>query len=1498
MSSVESLRHAALAAKHDQLKSLASSHSAELRALLAVYNTINDNTNLNSLVNANFDALNIAEDEAEFLRNHDLSSGRTFDATTQLTIRPPPQPTPRPQILNDSSKSVANPNSVPAGSSGTQHATPAVAATPERGIVTAQADESASSIPEVVSRIQETLPVLDKVETRRSSAAPPSRKASVQPEDARPVDVAVPLPEENAQLSTSTQQFVDSQQPSRPAKTVHLPPQEVQEEKLREREAAERRRRSESEVKLSQRLAAPQAEAASSPSSTVGAYSAATPQLAQESPDTSPDSEAALEVPKDLQPSAEQVREKEEHDRLLEAQKEIARQQALGDVSTPDDQLKWEERAAAAREATERVAREEASGLEPDAKDSTSRTEIELAIDGTEVNERIEHTRAQQVEDAKPTPKVAETGNMPPPVLQDDGDNITVARSKSQLSANSAKVQSTQSSTSVPPRMTTRVSSGAMRQKSVSEILGQDRGRSQSTDHVVGVRKEMRTPEPVSPFTQRHPHDSSGGFLGSSPASHTKQPLLAQYRHTDDINAVMGQLESLKGAAEDPEKDYLEPLFRIQAHESQNSRSRTLPELIKIGSKALATEDHFTSMHERLDFRMLRRIYQLQNANKWSLRQMEKQKEPEQPFTHHDHMMEEMKWMRKDFRAERQMKKSVCAWLAQRCAEFHHADASERKRMQIKPKAIRARSSEELSDPVPDLDGGESGPEDDASPPTPREGSPMPTTIVIPLELVDAVDELRKSGKLSKALSALPEAGLLDLSSKHLEEPYTAVSKFVTGKVLPAASRPSKKRSRYDYADEDELLEAEPKSKRLRETAHQDPEGTDCALFDPINKPIRDRLHSNNAFRPPSEFLMPNTQFYEYRTGSQWVWEDDQKLRKLAKDYSFNWSLIADEMALPSRYKSAAERRTPWECFERWVDLESLPADMRKTVYFKTWYARLEQAQQASERRYQQQVQVIQQQAAQNGAPSHVPIRRKTTPTRVEKRRSTRYLWMVEGFRKLAKKREQAAWKQAETARAAAQRKSQNDSNPPGPRMKMTPQEFSKKRAERDAVIAEQQRQHRLKMLEAQRQQIAAARAAQQMQMAGGPQAQAAAAGQQRPPAANMPAQQAQMQANGQQVPNLNAQMAASQGRAGLQMATRNGHLAPPPVNGIPQAQMTARGSQATNMQAQPNNVQMRNAQYSGQPYAAANGNIAPSQQVSGMTTQQQLQENQALLAAFRQQQQQQQQQGGAGHNSNQQMNGSPSMPPPPTPQSAPQKLSSGHTPQIYAITNQVRAANPSLTEEQVNALAIQQLSKQTNQQSSNQARQNAMNAASGMPNQSQAAQAYPQKQGQYTQRPMANGANGVNGMYSQTNGSSNGQSQAASGMSPQGNNTNPSQAQDDYRAQLIRNQQLQMPQMRQMQSPNNTAAQLYGSPVAANASPHLSAASPGQSPYQNVNQMAQIGSTSGQRPSSRSNTPQMQRLSSSGSVNTIGTGGGMQSPGAMGIPQNSPRSLPTPMAQ
>ncbi|TKA72417.1 hypothetical protein B0A55_05398 [Friedmanniomyces simplex] len=987
---------------------LVARHRLALRQLHAVTACLANNTGLPDLLNTlnkheNNSPVTTAHED-EFLEANSLLNKRHFDESTLAfpsipqhdgsiyASKPSRHPTHSPAPLHESTAAHG-------------HATKATLIKPAeaaRSMAVAASDDPLLSFTTTDSNADSSM-------TERQAAA------GTQDVSVLPGQIAPPSAEDDANFSTATKKMLDLESPRRPAQTVHLPPQDVQEEALRQRHEAreDARRRSDSDKVPRPAHLQPQTELASSPSSTVGAYSMTTPMPAQESPDTSPDSATARDQvlpPDDLRPTSEELQEQEEHDRMLEAQKEIARKEAFGGP-TPDDQLNWEAREAAAREEEEQRAREDVSGPEADAKHDADMTEAEQVMDdvGAEVATQLPITPAASHDERlalQPSAAVPPSTPMDP---QDDGDSITVVPRTRLPPIDTGKQGS--STVRPQPRLTTRVSSGAVSRRSVSQTAGD----ASATPH---MGRHASSAEASSPTVSKRRSEDGADNL---PAVHLRTPRRQarqlDYRTPNNASVSLQDLAPLKGLAGDPERDYLEPLFRIQAHDSPNSQTRALPDLVKSAQKYMSTEDHFTTLHERMDYRILRRIYQLQNANKWSLRQMERANEPAQPVTHLDHMMAEMRWMRKDFKAERRMKKSVCAWLATRCADWVAAAPETRNTMQVRVKSPKMKANGPSSDQPPDLEtSGESAPEDDdMMPPTPTYGSSVPMHLVVAPELTDVVCNLQKVGKLGEALQSLPVVGLQGPRAEFRAKPLNEVSKFVEGKVLPKASGPLRKRSRYDYTDDAEETDDEPSIKRPRPDRDLPPEDQKVALFHPDNKHIRHRLHANNAFRPPSEFVMPATSFYEFRNGSQWVWEDDQKLRKLAKEYSFNWSLIADEMTLPSRYKSSADRRTPWECFERWVELETLPAEMRKTMYFKTWFQRLEQSQQAAERRYQSQVQLIQSQAqAQNGQQAHVPQRRRTIPSRVEKRKNTRYLWLVDAMRKNAKKRENNAYKQAE----------------------------------------------------------------------------------------------------------------------------------------------------------------------------------------------------------------------------------------------------------------------------------------------------------------------------------------------------------------------------------------------------------------------------------------------------------------------------------------------------
>lgn len=76
----------------------------------------------------------------------------------------------------------------------------------------------------------------------------------------------------------------------------------------------------------------------------------------------------------------------------------------------------------------------------------------------------------------------------------------------------------------------------------------------------------------------------------------------------------------------------------------------------------------------------------------------------------------------------------------------------------------------------------------------------------------------------------------------------------------------------------------------------------------------------NHYLRPPT---VPSLRYLRNRTPTIWLPEDDQELVKNINAYSYNWELISSQMIhrATRSYLSSIERRTPWQCFERFVQL-------------------------------------------------------------------------------------------------------------------------------------------------------------------------------------------------------------------------------------------------------------------------------------------------------------------------------------------------------------------------------------------------------------------------------------------------------------------------------------------------------------------------------------------------------------------------------------------------
>lgn len=87
--------------------------------------------------------------------------------------------------------------------------------------------------------------------------------------------------------------------------------------------------------------------------------------------------------------------------------------------------------------------------------------------------------------------------------------------------------------------------------------------------------------------------------------------------------------------------------------------------------KAVLTHDWQIAREELKSIKAIERIEKLKKNNMWSLRQLKKQKTQLRTKTHWDCMLDEMKWMRTDFKEERKWKVATAYQLAREIVRWH-----------------------------------------------------------------------------------------------------------------------------------------------------------------------------------------------------------------------------------------------------------------------------------------------------------------------------------------------------------------------------------------------------------------------------------------------------------------------------------------------------------------------------------------------------------------------------------------------------------------------------------------------------------------------------------------------------------------------------------------------------------------------------------------------------------------------------------------------------------
>lgn len=940
--------------------------------------------------------------------------------------------------------------------------------------------------------------------------------------------------------------------PDHHAATAHLPSKEVQEARLAEVEKARNNTGEKGSQSVTNPLRVA-VDVASSPSSTIDAHSTTTPARHDVSTETSPENDNSryedperpenginVKAATESKFIREELVQQDENNGIDKPQNEAFRAEVLGSSSmAADAQLRMEDQAAsgagvaavaeiADSETSSSQAVEEPEPLASKASNVEKEVVEDKVYDGAEVSRPNE---AGQVENSHTTPKANEVpdsedeGETPPDAMDLDVatvkdsfesqttlDNDAATNVDAPAPAEKALIQPSSDSKTPssetptpatqktpltpapvqPPveRMTTRVASGAIRHKSVSEILGETPAPNASS---ISTRSPTSKPETGSAV--------NSPSRGSTPGSTRSLLQKTKEKNQSRLSTVVFAKKPSGPRANDvsmmhtgaslepprPHDDYFACLY-LNSHNTQKTGYPPLDNLLQTAHKTITTSNAFVPITENQTTRILKRIYGLQNTSKWSLRQPKRSEEPIRPTTHWDVLLQEAKWMRTDFREERKWKMAVAKNLAYACADWFEASPEERKTLQVnasRPPIVSGDASNdvEMSDSTSQLFS-HLTPELVASA---EADSPMDDvddelrltltntvspTAIFGLQDDDVVFGLSRSPATDKLLEELPLYGTplsvpynaLPTSEvdpdRFWRRPAVGISKYVEGKLELKFQGPPRKKSRFEYEEDSDDEDA-----AADQTGHEKsvlpPENTNIGLFNPANKHIRDRIHAGHTFRPPAEFPMPSQSFFECRPCSQWTFSEDDELKRLVREYAYNWSLISNMLSSPSLYSSGAERRTPWECFERWIALEGLPADMQKTAYFKAYNNRIESA--------QRNLQVLATQAPQqpsvNGQPP-APRKRTTNSQRVERRRNQRHLTIVEAMRKLAKKRENTAHKQQLSVAQAAARKPVEPAHPWTPIR--TPQEFSRLKHDREeqikkSMVAFQQRQEHVR---------------------------------------------------------------------------------------------------------------------------------------------------------------------------------------------------------------------------------------------------------------------------------------------------------------------------------------------------------------------------------------------------------------------------------------------------
>lgn len=352
--------------------------------------------------------------------------------------------------------------------------------------------------------------------------------------------------------------------------------------------------------------------------------------------------------------------------------------------------------------------------------------------------------------------------------------------------------------------------------------------------------------------------------------------------------------------------------------------AQTLPlvKLMPTTHKVVTSSMYETALTEGKINVVHSRIEELKRQGKWSLKQPQRFVDPllnSKKRSHWENLLSEMSWMSVDFKEERKFKVATCATIAKSIQDYWkfgkvcciktrpivHITTDEEDEVKLED-FINIEESKEAESDSMDVD------DTDNSRLLER---PQPSDEITPAELPEStLEEYNKYLETEE-----PNPFKLQVDTNDFKN-----SDKILFDGIPTFGTFEKFNDCYDRAP---LI---PVSKAL--LPQEDETWFNCYLQqteDNTNSvpdqqkglfgfSSRNRL--STIIKPPQP---PSLRYLNLRTPTIWLPEDDQNLIEYVNQFSFNWGIVSAHLSKrPTRsYQSNIERRTPWQCFERYIQL-------------------------------------------------------------------------------------------------------------------------------------------------------------------------------------------------------------------------------------------------------------------------------------------------------------------------------------------------------------------------------------------------------------------------------------------------------------------------------------------------------------------------------------------------------------------------------------------------